>query len=171
MKKIRQGVFETNSSSTHTICIAKKINPELPERIHFNFGEYGWENGVLKTKQQKANYLYTGLIFLDRKNDAENIFKTLNSKGIKVTAQQPLDTKLRTDNPLLAFEYISDDKNGYIDHGDNLVEFLDAVCTKEDELMSYLFSELSHVITGNDNDGEMRELIIDYPNVKYYKGN
>jgi hypothetical protein len=43
MKQIRKGVFETNSSSTHSICIAKDDGLTIPKSLHFDFGEFGWE--------------------------------------------------------------------------------------------------------------------------------
>ena len=35
MKTIRKSVFETNSSSTHSICITKNPVNILPKAIHF----------------------------------------------------------------------------------------------------------------------------------------
>ena len=43
MIQIRNGVFETNSSSTHSICIPKKTSIKR-DSIYFGIGEYGWEN-------------------------------------------------------------------------------------------------------------------------------
>ena len=40
--------------------------------------------------------------------------------------------------------------NGYVDHGDELAEFLDIILSNEDLLMRYLFGD-STVYTGNDN--------------------
>jgi len=34
---VRKGVFETNSSSTHSICIAKTNKINIPEKITVNF--------------------------------------------------------------------------------------------------------------------------------------
>ena len=42
-RQIRRGVFETNSSSTHAICIAKG-DYNLSKHIDFTIGEFGWEN-------------------------------------------------------------------------------------------------------------------------------
>lgn len=41
MYQIRKGVFETNSSSTHSICISKTPVKNLPEFVRFVPGEYG----------------------------------------------------------------------------------------------------------------------------------
>ena len=45
-RQIRRGCFETNSSSTHAICITKTdVNKEgLPSHVTFTHGEFGWEN-------------------------------------------------------------------------------------------------------------------------------
>ena len=61
MQKIRKNVFETNSSSTHSICIAKDMELIIPTSIHFEFGEFGWEVDTLSSVYEKASYLYTGL--------------------------------------------------------------------------------------------------------------
>ena len=43
-RQIRRGCFETNSSSTHAICITKAdVNKEdLPSHVTFTHGEFGW---------------------------------------------------------------------------------------------------------------------------------
>ena len=58
MKQIRKGVFETNSSSTHSICIAKDAELTIPQSLHFSFGEFGWECDTLYSVSEKASYLY-----------------------------------------------------------------------------------------------------------------
>jgi hypothetical protein len=50
-------------------------------------------------------------------------------------------------------------------------DFLNAVCEDENKLMSYLFSDLSFIITGNDNDDEDVDINVDYAHDEYYKGN
>ena len=56
MIQIRSSVFETNSSSTHSIAISKK--PVVAGKyIRFCIGEFGWANGIADT----ADYLYTYL--------------------------------------------------------------------------------------------------------------
>ena len=54
MKQIRTSVFETNSSSTHSIAISKKP-VTIGKYIYFGIGEFGWENDCVNT----ADYLYT----------------------------------------------------------------------------------------------------------------
>lgn len=167
MKQIRQGVFETNSSSTHSICIAKDVELTIPKSLHFSFGEFGWEIDTLKSLGEKASYLYTGLILNDRKEDIDEIVKLLENKGIEVTLEEPSYGKFTYDDGDY-YEYFN---NGSIDHSDEMADFLNAVCEDEDKLMNYLFSDLSFIITGNDNDYEDVDIKVDYPHDEYYKGN
>jgi len=161
MKKVRQNVFETNSSSTHSICIAKNMELIIPSEIHFGFGEFGWEEDTLNSCTEKASYLYTGLFANDRYDDAMNLFSVLESKGIKVTHEEPIYGKDSS--------YAKN--GGYVDHSGELGSFLNAVCGDENALMSYLFSPLSFVVTGNDNSDCDADTNVSYEHDEYYKGN
>lgn len=170
--QIRQGVFETNSSSTHSICIAKDAELEITKSLHFEFGEFGWECDTLQTLSEKASYLYTGLIANNRKEDAEKIFELLRSKGIEVTAEEPIfENRSYTDSKGDLVEYTSSENTGYVDHSEKLTSFLNAICEDNDKLMRYLFSDLSFIITGNDNDDRDVDINVSYAHDEYYKGN
>ena len=57
--QIRRGVFETNSSSVHTITITKNPNNlKFPKKLIFDSGDYGWEHACLNTPEEKASYLW-----------------------------------------------------------------------------------------------------------------
>lgn len=168
LKQIRQRVFETNSSSTHSICVAKNCLIELPESIHFEFGEFGWEWDTLDSLYSKASYLYTGLMSCDREEDFNKIVSILESKGITVTKEKPV-WKQYTYEDSEGRSYI--DNGGYVDHSDELKEFLDFICENEDNLMNFLFSPLSFIRTGNDNqDGDI-SINVNYSYDEFYKGN
>lgn len=154
MKQVRQGVFETNSSSTHSICIAKNATLELPKELHFNLGEFGWECGTLGDLHTKASYLYTGFENNGRMDDFNKIVQLLAAKGIEVTVV-----------PKEEGDWY------YVDHADELGEFLDAICADENKLINFLFSPLSFIITGNDNDDEDVAVNVSYEHDYYYKGN
>ena len=163
-KQIRQGVFETNSSSTHSICIAKEAELIIPKELHFEFGEFGWEFRTLQSVEEKASYLYTGLKDNDRLDDFNNIVETLKNKGIEVTFEEQTG-KNSWDN-------------GYIDHSDELGKFLNDICIDSEKLMKFLFSPLSFILTGNDNiDEDDRKagnnvtIDVKYEHDKYFKGN
>lgn len=172
MKQIRKGVFETNSSSTHSICIAKDVELTIPKSLHFSFGEFGWEHDTLKSIGEKASYLYTGLNAQERTEDIENIFKILRGKGIEVTSKEEIieyKSYKNSDGELV--KYKSSENGGYIDHSDRLTTFLNAICDDKKKLMNYLFSDFSFIITGNDNSENDISINVNYPFDYFYKGN
>jgi hypothetical protein len=172
MKQIRQVVFETNSSSTHSICIAKDATLTIPESLHFEFEGFGWECSEISSLQSKANYLYTGLINEERQEDADKIIQFLKDKGIEVTAEEPIFIKKSYTNSLgKLVEYNEWQNAEYIDHSGELSEFLDDICNDENKLINYLFSDLSFIITGNDNDDEDININVSYAYDEYFKGN
>lgn len=171
MLQIRKGVFETNSSSTHSICIAKDVEVSIPRSIHFSFGEFGWERDTLSTPLEKASYLYTGLVANDRMEDVNNIINTLTGMGIEVSKEEPEFEQRSYKNSEGELVTYTHSDNGYVDHSNELGGFLDAVCGDEKQLISYLFSHLSFIITGNDNDEYDVDIEVSYPHEEYYKGN
>lgn len=172
-RKIRRGIFETNSSSTHSICIARSIEPEIPESMQFEFGEFGWEYDRLDSTYAKASYLYTGLIANDRDDDFIAILNVLSAKGVKyISVEEPIfEMRYYIDAEGNEKEYRGGKNTGYVDHSDELKEFLDAICTDEQKLLRFLFSDLSFIITGNDNNDSDVEIKVDYDYDEYYKGN
>lgn len=172
MKKIRKSVFETNSSSTHSICVANTDDYQIPESLHFGFDEFGWERSTLRDIQSKADYLYTGLIHTYRPKDAKSIIKFLKLKGISVTYEPAkYSKKSYTQHDGKIREYTSCDNDGYIDHNSELKPFLDDMVSNKKALLAYLFSDLSYIMTGNDNDETDVEIKAKYPHTVYYKGN
>lgn len=164
MKQIRQGVFETNSSSTHSICIAKDVKLSIPKNIHFSFGEFGWERDTLSSIQEKASYLYTGMMYINPQG-MDKIIETLQKSGVEVTRVMPIYKTSEWSGD----DYI--DNGGYVDHAHDLAPFLTAILESEERLLSFLFSDLSFIITGNDNDDCDVDINVKYPYEEFYKGN
>jgi hypothetical protein len=157
MKKTRNNVFETNSSSTHSICIAKDIKYDLPSSIYFEFGEFGWEEDRLSTNHEKASYLYTAIMNYGNPKDMDNIVGILEQNGVEVTCE-----------PIKSEDNWGD---GYVDHGCNLGEFMHSVCNSEEKMFSFLFSDLSFVLTGNDNNQTDVDIKVSYEHDEFFKGN
>lgn len=72
MKAIRIGLFETNSSSVHSITVSEKAElfdyPEEKEDVIVVVpGEYGWSGDDVMGLQEKLRYLMT--LILDTKYD------------------------------------------------------------------------------------------------------
>lgn len=139
MKQIRNNVFETNSSSTHSIAIPRNLTNKI-HTIYFHVGEFGW--GYYE--EDPADYLYTAIY---------DTSKTINEVEEKLSIIKNI---LEENNIECNFEevrceeyngYLSHD--GYIDHGYELKDFVDRLLNDGDKLVRFLSGGL--VFTGNDN--------------------
>ena len=138
-RQIRNSVFETNSSSTHSIAISK--NPVVAgKHIRFGIGEFGWENDCVDT----ADYLYTAILEQDDRDDLLNRLKEILDKhSIEYEFETPIwDKSSNGEYTWLSY--------GYVDHSYELREFFNIILSDEDLLIRYLFGN-SNVYTGNDN--------------------
>lgn len=177
MRTIRKGIFETNSSSTHTLVISNEDTLAKKDFLYFDFDEFGWEFEEYNTPEERASYLWTYFVYmysdydssthtydyskaLEWKDKLENI---LNNNGIKCEFADP---------------YIKD--TGYIDHGNELNGFFESMIENDnDKLINYLFGSDSAIYTGNDNCEKYECDTFDYKINKaeqkgyevYYKGN
>lgn len=136
-RQIRRGVFETNSSSVHSIVISK-APASMGKSIHFGIGEFGWENDEADT----ADYLYTAILCQDNhKEYLEKLKNFLDKNNVQYSFEEPKWYKGDEDEWL---------EEGYVDHSYELGEFLNTVLNDDDMLTRYLFGG-SRVYTGNDN--------------------
>lgn len=72
MFKIRKGIFETNSSSVHTLCINKRDNIKAPENYTFCRGyEFGWAYEEYCDSESCGSYLYQILLSYAYEKGAE----------------------------------------------------------------------------------------------------
>ena len=155
MKTIRANTFETNSSSTHSLCITTEdkylqLVPNSDGSIILNGGEFGWGWDKFNDPLTKANYC--ALDNLHNPHRLELLKKVLK----KETGA----------NEILI--NISDDWNSptcsYIDHeghGTSADAFLD-----EETLKNFIFGENSWLYIGNDNSNPPNKFYDD-PNQKY----
>ena len=151
-RQIRQGVFETNSSSTHAICISKDHDISkltFPNSVSFDHGEFGWECRKLMNIREKASYLYEAILGTYRYDDSEGkinrIKEILNKYGI-----------------MCDFESNSNN-DGYIDHvgDDDMTDWLENMLNDDDAFLTYLFGD-AFIVTGNDNDDSFDEMMCEY---------
>jgi len=157
----RKSVFETNSSSLHSIAVKrgtgeqelaiwKKKNPDC--RLEFELGEFGWEARKHTSVLSRASYLWT-LACSDDKAKADVrmhfIKKVLKKHGIKAEFQEVNRKKYDTFECCEA----ADGTWFYIDHaGDWYYSgLLDIIFSDEKFLIDFLFGD-SYVLTYNDND-------------------
>lgn len=143
MKTIRRNVFETNSSSTHSIAIPK--NCEATNFISFHVGDFGWG----WEEVDPADYFYTAIYETSNteeelKEKLDKLSKILESRGI---SYKFFPVKYHT-SVYNGTCYLSLD-NGYIDHGSELTDFVNELLNDGDKLVRFLSRGL--VFTGNDN--------------------
>lgn len=137
----RTSVFETNSSSTHSISIApgnslfSSISPNGSGQIILTGGEFGWEWVKYNDSLTKANYAAVmALNDDDRKTMLEEVIKTH-------TGAKEVIFDLSTDYNSSSWSYI--------DH--QSVGKLDEIFSSETSLKNFLFNDKVFLCTGNDN--------------------
>lgn len=145
-------MFETNSSSVHSICISKKpVGNVKGKKIVFYLGEYGWENSADNT----ADYLYTAIMCRYNSEELLDKLKSILDKYEIDYTFQPEDKASRWWG---------------IDHSEDTIDFVNAVLEDEDLLLRCLFNDDSVVYTGNDNCGSNDCLDTCFIGDKYYWG-
>jgi hypothetical protein len=98
-RQIRLNVFETNSSSTHSICLTKNnILDQKRDELYLEPREYGWEIETYYETKDKADYIYSALLYLNRKEDLNTFISLLNKNQIEVNIE-PIDENKPTPLP------------------------------------------------------------------------
>ena len=142
-RQIRSSVFETNSSSTHSIAIPRSC--VTTDYVSFRTDEFGWGFEEVDA----ADYFYTA-IYETSETEAEVNEKIKRLKNI--LDEHGIDYKLRKPKTHTS-TYENKDyfylDNGYIDHGYELREFVDELLNNGDKLVRFISGGL--VFTGNDN--------------------
>ena len=137
-QKIRTGVFESNSSSSHVITLSKDTKnffmdlsmvPDPDGEINIEGGEFGWEVEKYDDASTKANYAA---------EFAKNNVSYLNM--LRDVIQEQTQAKVVNINP-----------SGYIDHQSDSVASV-AFVNKE-SLRNFIFNKNSILFTSNDNGG------------------
>ena len=155
MKTIRKNCFETNSSSTHSLCITTEdkylqLIPNSDGSIILNGGEFGWGWDKFNDPLTKANYC--ALDNLHNPHRLELLKKVLK----KETGANEILINISDDWNSSTSSYI--DHEG---HGTSVDAFLN-----EETLKKFIFGENSWLYIGNDNSNPPNKFYDD-PNQKY----
>lgn len=164
MQLVRNNVFETNSSSAHSLAFGtSKIirgagwgipedetdfsNPlyhlyEIPScyqgyELYEWLGEYGWGYDVLSTPQEKFSYLITDIYQRNNGGLSNSLFYIEIKHWLSELGIQVIES--------------SADEEGYIDHESIHLVNPSLFKTKED-LITYLFNDNIVIYIENDND-------------------
>lgn len=89
--QIRKKCWESNSSSTHALCISKAKPKIYPDRVNFVPGYYGWEFKIYRDIESRASYLYTAMLCLcnDIEKEKNRIYEILGKNCIECDFQNP----------------------------------------------------------------------------------
>jgi hypothetical protein len=138
---IRNSVFETNSSSQHSMSISEgnivydSISPDYDGVIRLSGGEYGWQTEKHNSTVFKANYLAQA--YKDQEHLTEKLVSIIEEHtGAKVVINLDIDS------------FIDHQSEGYFDG------------LTEDEIKRLIFDKNSWIYLGNDNSPAPRPFFI-----------
>ena len=152
MKTIRQNVFETNSSSSHSVTIQTSPNKHQvtlnDEGVLFvERGEFGWDNTTFVSFDDKCSYAYTQAAnnhWCNRdKNPSEYLDISDNEK------LQMMERVIMENVPNIT-KVLFLNNEGYVDHQSE--DLVYDIFESEDTLTTFLFDTASEFSTGNDNE-------------------
>ena len=167
-RTVRKNVFETNSSSVHTLILAHGDTTVMNVKLEFEPDEYGWGQDTLTSYFERADYLWTFLcIASEDKPERLEIIKDkireiLGKYGIECTFIMPKD----------GFYYIDHYTDWYRDNPEDSILY--RMLDDENLLIDYLFNDNTKIYIDNDNECAGDRLKIIYPDCQYdeyVKGN
>jgi len=154
MQQVRQSVFETNSSSSHSLTLSQDNLVDLPlsakvlksGKLTLQLKEYGWEWHRYYSPEEKANYLLTAIWGSKEAplGSPEEAIEKLKAEDARIG----MLCKVIEEHTGVAV-VVEPGRSGYVDHqseGTGLGLF-----ESEERLKQFLFSHGAFVQTGNDN--------------------
>jgi len=149
MRKIRRGVFETNSSSTHSITLS--CGDIVQDKLHVNdrneciiyTGEFGWEVEAYHDAATKASYALT---------HAVNLGNSVKTAELLYMLRQAIERGIGDDVDIIFDADPTSNEwgsNGYIDHQSFGVA--EDAFRSVNTLHRFIFDRNSVLYTDNDN--------------------
>lgn len=163
MIKIRHGLWETNSSSVHAICLHKQKNLAICDYVYFGLESVTDEYEDWNTIQRRANYLNTIMYmclsktnYIQERNRIKKILKSHNVESEWAECKWGKD----------GFAYYDD-----YDIKDSCSDvILNVIIKDETILLQYLFGDNSQIIMGYDDlfDERLKKAKNKYPEGEEY---
>lgn len=147
MKLVRNSVFETNSSSCHSISVGKSdvylgFTPNDENKIVLPPREFGWENETHSDVESRLVYVW--IYIRDWTGSSRDTFLEMYKKVVfEHTGADGISMKCHTTTWGV--------DEGYIDHQSVESGDLHDLFDSESRLKSFLFGRDSCIETGNDN--------------------
>lgn len=157
--QIRQGVFESNSSSSHSITIDNSYDTEKVLNPHFKTfirpGEFGWEFEKFNDFEMKLSYLWTLVSKYDFDDETTWFFKNSPNEWYCLKA---LYTNLKAfeqeKNVVFVKQNSENGEYSYVDHGSehwmDFVQKYPELSTKEG-IWNFVSKDSGWIFLGNDN--------------------
>ena len=143
--KMRNGCFETNSSSIHSLCIPRSTSYRIPKYVNFYLGRYGWGPDA---EINPGNYLYTYLALTNDTKRIEQLENILYKHGAEHVSFEPYNKKEGW------YDF-------YIDHASESEDWVNSLFADEEKLLHHLFTPGAVLYITNDNSPDreiMREI-------------
>jgi len=141
--QIRRGVFETNSSSTHTITIVGgEYTPDVQSLLYdknivvLHGEEFGWGYEIIKDSLRKAEYVYTYIMDCVYDGDLKLLYLQMLKNVLQSVLGENVTIRLSTLG------------NGYIDH--QSADIPQEALTSEETLRDFIFNPKSLLILDSD---------------------
>ena len=179
MQTIRKSVFETNSSSVHSLTVKKndmvlkpyKMDLNYENKLVLEFGEYGWGYDTLTTVFDKLCYLLTMVGETELRNMSHEItsphdvlknssgfillenFVTqwiVDCAGIEINGLQMTIQEYRYNDSLIKYIDLTD---GYIDHQsvEDYSSLEDFLYQNDTSVENLVLNDNVSIIIDNDN--------------------
>lgn len=151
MKTIRQSVFETNSSSSHSVTIATGYDASYPrsrfenEVLTVSRGKFGWDRARYDDFDTKVSHAFTLAApykWCSNGKRDEHFVIPKDDKRLKML-KRVLIRELKPKKLIFL------DNDGYVDHQSQ--DLILDIFESEDTLKAYLFNYNSELVTDNDN--------------------
>lgn len=160
--QIRKGLFETNSSSSHSFTFegngGNKYDVEfvddenyINEYVKIGYHEFGWACREVTDINELITYFYLQAYYLDRDNSTKDCRERLQDELLSVNSSYIIDPKLMEDiND--DFEQFVWNHIGYIDHQSTEDRSMDDMySTYGISHIADIFRPEYSILTGNDN--------------------
>ena len=186
-KKTRQSVFETNSSSIHSLSVRnadssdaiRKYMQENGKTLNIKGDSFGWEFETYDTPDKKLSYIYTlacSYGWDEYLTMREFMREALQNVGFEPIFEGMRERKYSADGDSFVEPIQRNSWDVCIDHAECLKNFAEKIFSDKNLLLSFIFNEGSFILTGNDNVSENRGLgsyaPIEYEDsFTYHKGN
>ena len=157
MKKIRNNIFETNSSSTHCFIMGHG-DFEVKEFVNPSWTtEFGWQFINWNSPEDKLAYIIRCLLngydwrYDTKERDSWND-EEFSQNELIVQALKPFKERCNYLGFDFSYPTIQDLEAGYIDHERDYKDEIKDLILEDHDLLNFVFNNKSYIEGGNDNE-------------------